>query len=509
MSSLESAVVASETDTLGHFINGEIVSDQRRSAAVFNPATGQVTQQLALADQATVTTAVDAATAAFPAWRQTPPNKRAQILFRYKQLLEQNAEPICQLITAEHGKVIDDAHGELGRGIEVVDYACGISELLKGEFSKNAGPDIDSWSEFQPLGVVAGITPFNFPAMVPMWMFPMAIACGNTFILKPSERDPSPALLLAKLFSEAGLPDGVFNVVNGDGDTVQHILDDDRVQALSFVGSTPIAESLFQRGSACGKRVQALGGAKNHAVILPDADLENAVNALMGAAYGSCGERCMAISVAVCVGEETADKTVALLKDKIAGLKIGPGVDAGNDMGPLITKAALDRVTHFIAKGVEEGAELAADGRGLEVAGHESGFFIGASLFDRVTSEMSIYQDEIFGPVLCVVRVDSLDAAMELINAHEFGNGTCLFTRDGEAARYFTDHIQVGMVGVNVALPVPIASQSFGGWKRSLFGDLYVYGPDAVRFYTRRKTMTQRWPANSQAEKARYAFPSS
>tara|TARA_Y200000002_G_scaffold294170_1_gene248455 strand:- start:404 stop:1933 length:1530 start_codon:yes stop_codon:yes gene_type:complete len=509
MSSLESAVVASESDTLGHFINGEIVSDQRRSAAVFNPATGQVTQQLALADQATVTTAVDAATAAFPAWRQTPPNKRAQILFRYKQLLEQNAEPICQLITAEHGKVIDDAHGELGRGIEVVDYACGISELLKGEFSKNAGPDIDSWSEFQPLGVVAGITPFNFPAMVPMWMFPMAIACGNTFILKPSERDPSPALLLAKLFSEAGLPDGVFNVVNGDGDTVQHILDDDRVQALSFVGSTPIAESLFQRGSACGKRVQALGGAKNHAVILPDADLENAVNALMGAAYGSCGERCMAISVAVCVGEETADKTVALLKDKIAGLKIGPGVDADNDMGPLITKAALDRVTHFIAKGVEEGAELAADGRGLEVAGHESGFFIGASLFDRVTSEMSIYQDEIFGPVLCVVRVDALDAAMELINAHEFGNGTCLFTRDGEAARYFTDHIQVGMVGVNVALPVPIASQSFGGWKRSLFGDLYVYGPDAVRFYTRRKTMTQRWPANSQAEKARYAFPSS
>ena len=509
MSSLESAVVASESDTLGHFINGEIVSDQRRSAAVFNPATGQVTQQLALADQATVTTAVDAATAAFPAWRQTPPNKRAQILFRYKQLLEQNAEAICQLITAEHGKVIDDAHGELGRGIEVVDYACGISELLKGEFSKNAGPDIDSWSEFQPLGVVAGITPFNFPAMVPMWMFPMAIACGNTFILKPSERDPSPALLLAKLFSEAGLPDGVFNVVNGDGDTVQHILDDERVQALSFVGSTPIAESLFQRGSACGKRVQALGGAKNHAVILPDADLENAVNALMGAAYGSCGERCMAISVAVCVGEETADKTVALLKDKIAGLKIGPGVDAGNDMGPLITKAALDRVTHFIAKGVEEGAELAADGRGLEVAGHESGFFIGASLFDRVTSEMSIYQDEIFGPVLCVVRVDSLDAAMELIDAHEFGNGTCLFTRDGEAARYFTDHIQVGMVGVNVALPVPIASQSFGGWKRSLFGDLYVYGPDAVRFYTRRKTMTQRWPATSQADKARYAFPSS
>ena len=509
MSSLESADTMPEVSRLGHFINGEVVDNGGRSAEVFNPATGQVAQHVALADHATVSAAINAAAQSFPAWRQTPPQKRAQILFRYKQLLQENAEAICQLITAEHGKVIDDAHGELGRGIEVVEYACGISELLKGEYSKNAGPEIDSWAEFQPLGVVAGITPFNFPAMVPMWMFPMAIACGNTFILKPSERDPSPALMLAKLLKEAGLPDGVFNVVNGDSETVQLILDDERVQALSFVGSTPIAESLFQRGSASGKRVQALGGAKNHAVVMPDADLENAVNALMGAAYGSCGERCMAISVVVCVGEETADQTVALLKDKIAGLKIGPGVDASNDMGPLITEAALERVTKYISQGVEEGAELVADGRGLQLAGHESGFFIGASLFDRVTPEMSIYQDEIFGPVLCVVRVESLDAAMELINDHEFGNGTCLFTRDGEAARYFSDHIQVGMVGINVALPVPIASQSFGGWKRSLFGDLYVYGPDAVRFYTRRKTMTQRWPASSQAEKAKYAFPSS
>lgn len=493
---------------LGHFINGVDVSDRGRMQDVFNPASGEVRLKVGLAARSTVLEAVAAAASAFPAWRQTPPNKRAQILFSYKQLLQENAESICQLITAEHGKVIDDAHGELSRGIEVVDYACGISELLKGEYSKNAGPEVDSWSEFQPLGVVAGITPFNFPAMVPMWMFPMAIACGNTFILKPSERDPSPALLLGKLLTDAGLPDGVFNVINGDGDTVQHLIDDERVEALSFVGSTPVAETIFKRGSAKGKRVQALGGAKNHAVILPDADLENAANALMGAAYGSCGERCMAISVVVCVGEGTADKTVKLLKGKIADLKIGPGVDAANDMGPLISKEALQRVKQYIDQGIAEGADLLADGRGFSVVGNESGFFIGATLFDRVQSGMSIYQDEIFGPVLCVMRVESLGAAMKLINEHEFGNGTCLFTRDGEAARYFTDNIQVGMVGVNVALPVPISSQSFGGWKRSLFGDLYVYGPDAVRFYTRRKTMTQRWPTSSVTEGARYAFPS-
>ncbi len=509
MSSIESFEAEPAVPTLGHFINGDEVPAANRTGAVFNPATGEVSKQVALADAAELEQAIIAAQTAFPAWRQTPPQKRAQILFRFKSLLEQHAEDICQLITAEHGKVIDDAHGELGRGIEIVEYACGISELLKGEFSKNAGPEIDSWSEFQPLGIVAGITPFNFPAMVPMWMFPLAIACGNTFILKPSERDPSAPLLLAKLFQEAGLPDGVFNVVNGDRETVDLILQDSRIAAVSFVGSTPIAESIYQKGSANGKRVQALGGAKNHAVIMPDADIDNAVSALMGAAYGSCGERCMAISVAVCVGEEAATKTVSALQERIEGLKVGPGIDAENDMGPLVTAEALQRVKDYIEEGVTAGADLVVDGRGLAVPEHESGFFLGPCLFDHVTPQMSIYQDEIFGPVLCVVRVQSLNEAMALVNQHEYGNGTCIFTRDGEAARFFSDHVTVGMVGVNVALPVPIASQSFGGWKRSLFGDLYVYGPDAIRFYTRRKTITQRWPASSVTEDAKYSFPSS
>ena len=509
MSSPEAPAVSAVSGYLGHFIDGKEVSDRERTQDVFDPASGEVICKVGLAGKSTVLDAVAAAASAFPTWRETPPQKRAQVLFRYKQLLQENSKIICQLITAEHGKVIDDAQGELTRGIEVVDYACGISELLKGEYSKNAGPEIDSWSEFQPLGVVAGITPFNFPAMVPMWMFPMAIACGNTFILKPSERDPSPALLLGKLLTDAGLPDGVFNVINGDSDTVQYLIDDERIEAFSFVGSTPVAESIFRRCSAEGKRVQALGGAKNHAVILPDADLDNAVNALMGAAYGSCGERCMAISVVVCVGDDTADKTVALLQEKISDLKIGPGVDAANDMGPLISKDALQRVTQYINQGVAEGADLLEDGRGFSLVGHESGFFIGATLFDRVQPSMSIYRDEIFGPVLCVLRVESLGAAMKLINQHEFGNGACLFTRDGESARYFSNNVQVGMVGINIPLPVPIASQSFGGWKRSLFGDLYVYGPDAITFYTRRKTMTQRWPTGSFTEKARYAFPSS
>ncbi|PCI72958.1 MAG: methylmalonate-semialdehyde dehydrogenase (CoA acylating) [SAR86 cluster bacterium] len=452
---------------------------------------------------------MEAASFAFAAWRNTPPSRRAQILFRFKQLLEANIDEICQAITAEHGKVLDDARGELIRGIEVVEYACGISELLKGEHSKNAGPDIDCWSEFQALGIVAGITPFNFPAMVPMWMFPMAIACGNTFILKPSERDPSAALLLAKLFTEAGLPDGVFNVVNGDRRVVELILDDPRIQAVSFVGSTPIAESIYQRASKTDKRVQALGGAKNHAVIMPDADLDNAVNALMGAAYGSCGERCMAISVVVCVGEETADKAVAQLARRVKELKVGPGTDIENDMGPLISKEALERINAYIEQGLDQGAELVVDGRGLKVEGNEDGYFIGGSLFDEVSETMSIHSDEIFGPILCVVRVQSLDQAMSIINRHEYGNGTCIFTRDGATARYFSDHIQVGMVGVNVALPVPVASHSFGGWKRSLFGDLSIYGPDSIRFYTRRKTMTQKWPAQGDSEGIRFSFPSS
>ena len=510
MSSVETIEPGQDTAqiVLGHYINGQQQAASGRTANVFNPATGEVTKQVALADKEVLEQAIAAAQQAFPAWRNTPPQKRAQIMFRFKQLLETHADEICQLITSEHGKVLDDARGELGRGIEVVEYACGISELLKGEHSKNAGPDIDSWSEFQALGVVTGITPFNFPAMVPMWMFPLAIACGNTFILKPSERDPSASMLMATLFSEAGLPDGVFNVVNGDKDTVDLLLNDERIQAVSFVGSTAIAESIYRRACDRGKRVQALGGAKNHAVIMPDADLDNAVNALMGAAYGSCGERCMAISVAVCVGEELADEVVSRLQQRVSELKIGPGTDTSNDMGPLITAASLQRIHSYIEQGLEQGAQLIVDGRELVVAGHEGGYFIGGCLFDRVTDSMSIYQDELFGPVLCVVRVDNLDQAMSLINKHEYGNGTCIFTRDGETARYFSDAVQIGMVGVNVALPVPVASQSFGGWKRSLFGDLFVYGPDAIRFYTRRKTMTQRWPSSDNREGVRYSFPS-
>ena len=508
MSSLELADVDQfELPVLGHFIDGQEISGDGRTIDVFNPATGRVSKRVAMADAETFERALLAAQRAYPAWRHTPPQKRAQIMFRFKQLLEEHAEEICALVTAEHGKVIDDARGELGRGIEVVEYACGISELLKGEFSKNAGPNIDSWSEFQPLGIVAGITPFNFPVMVPMWMFPLAIACGNTFILKPSERDPSPSIYIAKLLSEAGIPNGIFNVLNGDKETVDMLLSDERIQAVSFVGSTPIAESIYQKSTDAGKRVQALGGAKNHAVVMPDADVDNAVSALMGAAYGSCGERCMAISVAVCVGEEVADKVVTRLESRIKKLKIGPGEDASNDMGPLITKDALARIYSYIEQGLEQGAELIVDGRNLVIPDHENGFFIGGCLFDEVTEKMSIYTDEIFGPVLCVVRVKDLDEAMTLINKHEYGNGTCVFTRDGETARYFTDNIQVGMVGVNVALPVPVASQSFGGWKRSLFGDLYVYGPDAIRFYTRRKTMTQRWPASDKTEKAKFSFP--
>jgi malonate-semialdehyde dehydrogenase (acetylating)/methylmalonate-semialdehyde dehydrogenase len=505
------ATPAKKLDTaaiVGHFINGIDVADDNRPLPVTNPATGQVVRQVAMATQATVGDAIAAAEAAFPAWRNTPPAKRAKIMFRFKQLLEEHAEEIVALLTEEHGKVLDDAMGEFGRGVEVVDYACGIAELLKGEHTRNVGPNIDSWSEFQPLGVVAGITPFNFPAMVPMWMFPMAIACGNTFVLKPSEKDPSAPMLVAHLFKEAGLPDGVYNVVNGDKEAVDTLLQDKRVQAVSFVGSTPIAEYIYTEGTKNGKRVQALGGAKNHAVIMPDADVDNAVSALMGAAYGSCGERCMAISVAVCVGDETADTVVDKLKTELADLKVGNGADTSNNMGPLVTKDHHDKVRSYVDLGVEEGAELVVDGRKLVVDGHEDGFFLGGCLFDRVTPDMRIYQEEIFGPVLCVVRAESQEHAMRLINEHEYGNGTCIFTRDGEAARYFSDNIQVGMVGINVPLPVPVATHSFGGWKRSLFGDLFAYGPDSIRFYTRRKTITQRWPKGGVREKAQFSFPS-
>ncbi len=500
--SIDAAIV------VGHFINGESIADDNRPAPVTNPATGAVTKHVAMATKATVEDAIAAAEAAFPAWRNTAPAKRARVMFRFKALLEEHAEEIVAALTDEHGKVLDDAMGEFSRGVEVVDYACGIAELLKGEHTKNVGPNIDSWSEFQPLGVVAGITPFNFPAMVPMWMFPMAIACGNTFVLKPSEKDPTAPMLIALLFKEAGLPDGVYNVVNGDKEAVDTLLEDPRVQAVSFVGSTPIAEYIYATGTKNGKRVQALGGAKNHAVVMPDAHIDNTVNALMGAAYGSCGERCMAISVAVCVGDETADTVVAKLKTALQDLKVGCGTDTSNNMGPLVTKVHHDKVRSYVDIGVEEGADLVVDGRDLVVDGHEDGFFLGGCLFDNVTPDMRIYQEEIFGPVLCVVRAKSQEQAMQLINDHEYGNGTCIFTRDGEAARFFADNIQVGMVGINVPLPVPVAYHSFGGWKRSLFGDLFAYGPDSIRFYTRRKTITQRWPSGGVREKAQFSFPS-
>lgn len=493
-------------EQLGHFINGRVVEDNGRLLEVFNPATGQVVRRVAAASRATVEQAIADAEAAFPAWRAMQPAKRARIMFRFKTLLEQHADVIAALITEEHGKVLADAAGEFQRGVEVVEYACGAPEFLKGEHSINVGPDIDSFSVFAPLGVVAGITPFNFPAMVPMWMYPMAIACGNTFILKPSEKDPSASMYIAGLFREAGLPDGVFNVVNGDGEAVAPLLSDPRVQAVSFVGSTPVAEQIYAAATANGKRVQALGGAKNHAVIMPDADVENAVSALMGAAYGSCGERCMAISVAVCVGDEVADQVVNRLGERIRALHVAPGMAPGSDMGPLITHAHYEKVRDYVGLGVEEGAILVEDGRDVTVPGHENGYFLGGCLFDHVKPDMRIYREEIFGPVLCVVRADSLDHAMRLINDHEFGNGTCIFTRDGGLARYFHDNIKVGMVGINVPLPVPVASHSFGGWKRSLFGDLAAYGPDAARFYTRRKTITQRWPDDTP-EKAQYSFP--
>ncbi len=492
-----------------HLINGQPVDGGSRSADVFNPATGRVAAQVRLADRATVESAIAAAQAAFPGWRNTPPLKRARVMSRFKELLEQHADTICRLITDEHGKVLADSLGELQRGIENVEYASYAPELLKGEHSRNVGPGIDAWSEFQALGVCAGITPFNFPAMVPLWMWPMAVACGNTFVLKPSERDPSSALLIAQLAQEAGLPPGVLNVVMGDKEAVDTLLTDPRVQAVSFVGSTPIAEYIYATGTKHGKRVQALGGAKNHAVVMPDADLDNAVSALMGAAFGSCGERCMAIPLVVAVGDATADALRDKLVAEMARMKIGAGREAGCDMGPLVTKPHLDKVRGYVAQGVEEGAELVVDGRGLTVAGHEGGYFLGPCLFDRVRPGMRIYEEEIFGPVLGLVRVQSLAEAMALIDAHEYGNGACIFTRDGETARHFTDHILVGMVGVNVPLPVPVAYHSFGGWKRSLFGDLNAYGPDAVRFYTRRKQITQRWPSSGVRERAVFAFPSS
>jgi malonate-semialdehyde dehydrogenase (acetylating)/methylmalonate-semialdehyde dehydrogenase len=492
-----------------HLINGrKVMSNGDRRQDLYNPATGEITGQVALASAATVEEAISAAEAAFPAWRNTPPAKRAQIIFRYKNLLEKHADEIDLLLTLEHGKVLADAHGEFLRALEVVEYFCGVPELLKGEHSKNVGAGIDSWSERQALGVCAGITPFNFPVMVPLWVLIPAIACGNTFVLKPSEKDPSSTFRAIALLKEAGLPDGVVNIVNGDKEAVDTLLTDPRIQAVSFVGSTPIAEYIYTTGCANGKRVQALGGAKNHAIIMPDADLDNAVSAMMGAAFGSCGERCMAVPVAVAVGDDVADAFVEKIKVQIDNMKVGPGTEPGNDMGPLVTRQHFEKVKGYVDLGVEEGADLVVDGRSLQVAGNENGYFLGGCLFDKVTPGMKIYQDEIFGPVLAVVRVNTQQEAMDLIDAHEYGNGTCIFTRDGEAARYFTDNIKVGMVGVNVPLPVPVAYQSFGGWKRSIFGDHGMYGRDGINFFTRRKTITQRWPSAGVREGAVFTFPS-
>ena len=500
--------VSIETDVeqLGHFIGGAVVRGaSKRHGPVYDPATGATTLQVNLASAEETRAAIRAARAAFPAWAATPPLQRARVMFRFKALLDAHSDELAAVITSEHGKVLSDARGEVTRGLEVVEFACGIPQLLKGEFSDSVGSDIDSWSLRQPLGVCAGITPFNFPAMVPMWMFPIALACGNTFVLKPSERDPSCALRLAELLAEAGLPPGVFNVVNGDREAVDVLLADPDVAAVSFVGSTPVARHVYETAAKHGKRVQALGGAKNHMVVMPDADPQLAAQALMGAAYGSAGERCMAISVAVAVGD-IGDKLVAALSRMIGTLRIGAGTSKGVDMGPLVTREHLERVRSYIGIGVDEGATLVVDGREHAAARQQRGFYLGASLFDNVRPTMRIYKEEIFGPVLVIVRVPDLDSALQLVNAHEFGNGTSIYTNDGLSARKYAQSVQVGMVGVNIPIPVPMAFHSFGGWKRSLFGDLHVHGPDGVRFYTRLKTVTARWPGGQHGG-SEFAMP--
>ncbi|MAR73092.1 MULTISPECIES: CoA-acylating methylmalonate-semialdehyde dehydrogenase [unclassified Halomonas] len=495
---------------LGNFIAGQPqASHSGRTAEVFDPASGEVTRQVALSSADETRDAIHVADEAFPGWAKMSPLKRSRILFKFKALVEEHADEIARLISSEHGKVFSDAKGELTRGLEVVEFACGIPHLQKGEHSLNVGTGVDSFSLMQPLGVCAGISPFNFPAMVPMWMFPVALACGNTFVMKPSEKDPSTPMRLAELLKQAGLPDGVFNVVNGDKESVDVLLTDERVQAVSFVGSTPIAEYIYATASAHGKRVQALGGAKNHMVVMPDADLDQAVDALMGAAYGSAGERCMAISVAVPVGEETAERLRAKLVERLQTLSVGPGIKDGpdHDMGPLVTRVHLDKVVGYIQAGVDEGAELVVDGREATIDNAGNGFFVGGSLFDHVTPGMRIHREEIFGPVLAIARVDSFEDALAMVNDHEYGNGTAIFTRDGAAARQYCERIQVGMVGVNVPIPVPMAFHSFGGWKRSLFGPLHMHGPDGVRFYTRMKTITQRWPSEVRDSGGHFTMP--
>ena len=491
---------------LGHHIGGRAVAATGgRRQPVYNPATGEVARQVALASVEDVQAAVAAAQAAFPAWADTPPIRRARVMFKFLELMNQHKDTLAAMITAEHGKVFTDAQGEVSRAIDVVEFACGIPQLLKGDHTEQISTGIDNWTVRQALGVVAGITPFNFPCMVPCWMFPVAIAAGNTFVLKPSERDPSPSLFMAELLKQAGLPDGVFNVVQGDKVAVDTLLTHPDVKAVSFVGSTPIAQYIYETGAKHGKRVQALGGAKNHMVVMPDADLEQSVDALIGAAYGSAGERCMAISVAVLVGE-VADRIVPLLAERAKALKIKNGMELDAEMGPIVTREALQRIEGYIATGVEEGAHLVVDGRGLTVPGHEGGFFTGGTLFDHVSPQMRIYREEIFGPVLVCVRVPDFAAAVELVNAHEYGNGVACFTRDGNVAREFARRIQVGMVGINVPIPVPMAWHGFGGWKKSLFGDMHAYGEEGVRFYTKQKSIMQRWP-ESTPKGAEFVMP--
>jgi len=478
-----------------HFVNGKITSGKsERTGKIFNPATGEQESEVKLGSRLDLDDAVKIAKKAFEAWSLKPPIQRARVMFKFKELIEKNSDEITKIIVSEHGKVYEDAKGSLTRGLEIVEFACGIPQVLKGEFSENVGTDIDSWSIRQPLGVCAGITPFNFPAMVPMWMFPMAIACGNTFILKPSEKDPSCSIRLAELLKEAGLPDGVFNVINGDKEVVDAILVNKDIQAVSFVGSTPIAKYIYENAAKNEKRVQALGGAKNHLVVMPDCDLDQAVNGLMGAAYGSAGERCMAQSVAVAVGD-VGDHLVSKLTKKVEALKVGPGMDKTSEMGPLVTKEHFEKVKGYVDLGIKEGAKLLVDGRNLKLQGYEKGFYIGGCLFDYVKKDMQIYKKEIFGPVLSVVRAKDFNEAIQLINDHEYGNGVSIYTRDGDAGRTFASKIKVGMVGINIPIPVPVAFHSFGGWKRSLFGDTAMHGPEGVRFYTKLKTITSRWPS--------------
>ena len=494
-----------KTRTVAHFIDGRLrVPDTGRFGDVYDPALGTVQARVPFADENTVNESVRAARSAFTAWSTLPLGKRAEVLFTFRALLKENTIRIAEIVSSEHGKIVSDAEGEVARALEVVDFACSLAHQLKGEFSESVSQSVDTYSLRQPLGVCAGITPFNFPMMVPAWMFAVAIACGNTFVLKPSERDPSASVFVAQLFKEAGLPDGAFNVVHGDKTAVDALLAHPDVSAISFVGSTPIAQYIYRTAAESGKRVQALGGAKNHMVVMPDADMEAAADALVSAAYGSAGQRCMAISASVCVGA-AADPLMDRVKARIAALKVGPGHDRGNDMGPVVSPAARDRILDYIDQGERAGAALLVDGRALQVRGHEDGFFIGPTLFDRVAPQMSIYRDEIFGPVLVNVRVDTLDDALALLRQNPYGNGTAIFTRSGAAARRFQSEVDAGMVGVNVPIPVPVGYYSFGGWKASLFGDLHIYGEDGFRFYTRGKVVTSRW--NDPSAGVNLGFP--